>query len=127
MRTSLACLLALTLFPAQDNGLEIVNPRGTYGFLGAERPKTGVLPGDVFFFAFDLKGIQQDAKGKATFSLTTEVTNDKGETFFKEGPRNSVAQNFLGGDTIPCAAHLEVPANTPPGDYAMKVTIVDQA
>ncbi len=127
MRATLACLLALALPPAQDNDLEIINAHGTYGFLGAERPKSGVLPGDVFFFAFDVKGIKQDAHGKAKFSIKTEVVDDKGEVFFKEGPYNSVAHNCLGGDLLPCAAHLEIPADTKPGTYTLKVTIEDLA
>ena len=109
MWTSLLCLLALGAQPDRGGGLEIVNARGTYGYLGAPRPKGGVLPGDVVHFAFDIKGMKQDAKGKAEYSMLMEITDEKGEVFFKEGPRNSVAQNYLGGDLLPCAAHLEVP------------------
>src|SRR5262249_55700536 len=57
MMTALACLLTLSLAPAQEGKLEIVNPRATYGYLGARRPKDGkgVLPGDVLHFRFDVK------------------------------------------------------------------------
>ena len=68
MWNSLTCLLALALPAAQGNELEIVNARPTYGFLGAERPKTGMLPGDVFHFAFDIKGMTTNAKGKASMT-----------------------------------------------------------
>jgi hypothetical protein len=127
MRTSLACLLALAFPPAQDYGPEIVNARGTYGFLGAERPKAGVLAGDIFFFAFEVKGLKLDADGKAKFSVLTEVLSDKGETVFKEGPHVSVAQNILGGDQLPCAAHMEVPHHIKPGIYTLKIVLEDLA
>jgi hypothetical protein len=68
-----------------------------------------------------------DAKGKAEYSLLLEVIDSKGQTHYKEGPNNAVAHNLLGGDLFPCAAHLEVPLKTPPGDYTLKVTITDQA
>jgi hypothetical protein len=123
---SKACLLLLTFPLAQPGDLEVSNARGTYGYLGAKRPPTGILPGDMLFFAFELKGLKVDAKGKASYSLLTEVINDKDEVIFKEGPRNAVAQSILGGDSLPCAAHLEVPTTTPPGAYTLRVTITDR-
>jgi hypothetical protein len=127
MWTTCVCLMALSFPPAQGGELEIVNGRSTYGFLGAPRPKTGVLPGDVLHFAFDIKGLKLDAKGRAEYTLLMEVTNDKGELIFKEGPRNSVAQSYLGGDTLPVAANLEIPLQTKPGTHTLKVTITDRA
>lgn len=127
MWTACVCLAALAFQPAQGGELEILNPRATYGYLGATRPKTGLMPGDVAHFTFDIKGLKQDAKGKAEYSLLMEVTNSKGEVTFKEGPRNGIVQNFLGGDTLPCAAHLEIPLDTKPGTYKLKITITDRA
>lgn len=126
MWTSFACVLALGLPLAQNGDLEIVNVRGTYGFLGAQRPPTGVIPGDVFHFAFDIKGMKLDAKGKASYSLLMEVRDEKGELIFKEGPRNAMVQNFLGGDLLPCSAQLEVPLQSKPGPVTLRVTITDR-
>ncbi len=125
---AVASLLALTLAAGQGGELQIVNSRGTYGYLGAARPKgAGVLPGDVAFFAFDIKGLKLDDAGRASYAVTIEILDPKGQVYYKEGPRNSVAQNFLGGDTLPCAAHVNVPPDTPPGVYPIHVTIADRA
>ncbi len=126
MKALLIPLLAAATLPAQDDGLEIVDARPTYGHLGPERPKTGVLAGEIFHFAFNIKGMKQDENGKANYSLLVEVLDSKGNTAFKLGPRNATAINYLGGDLFPCAAHLSITLDTHPGDYSMRVTIEDR-
>lgn len=126
----LSCLLLCSLAgvgAGQDRKLEIVNPRGTYGHLGALRPKdTGVLPGDVAHVSFDIKNLKHDEAGKASYSVAVEVRDTKGGLFFKQEPHNAVAQNFFGGNTLPCAAHVEIPADAKPGTYTWTVTIRDR-
>ncbi len=126
----LSCVLLCSLVSAgagEDGKLEIVNPRPTFGYLGAARPKgTGILPGDVAHFAFEINNLKHDAKGQSSYSCAIEVRDGNGELFFKQEPHNSVAQNFFGGNSLPCAAQLEIPLNAKPGTYTWKVTIQDR-
>ena len=111
-----------------DDKLEIANHRRTYGYLGAPRPKeTGILPGDIAHFSFDIKNLKVDDIGKAAYSIAIEIKDDAGKTIFEQRPHNSVAQNFLGGNSLPCAAHVEIPLDTKPGAVDWKVTVVDRA
>jgi hypothetical protein len=120
----------LMLMAAQAVGqgsLEIVNARPTYGLLGAPiKSQEGRLPGDLAAFAFDLKGLKLDEHGAAHYSLLVEVLDDKGELYYKEGPTNGTARNQFGGDLLPCHARLEIPADTPPGVYTLRVTAEDR-
>jgi hypothetical protein len=129
MMTALACLLTLGLAPAQEGKLEIVNPRATYGYLGALRPKEGkgILPGDVLHFRFDVKNMKLDSNGRASYSLLVEVFDAKGHQIFRLGPHNATAQCYLGGDTLPCSAHLDIPLTTKPGVHTLKVTVHDRS
>ena len=127
MLTSFTFLAALTLAPAQEGRLEIVNARPTYGYLGPARPRTGVLPGDVAHFRFDVKNMTVDKHGRASYSLLVQVIDDQGKTRFRLGPTNAVAMNCLGGDSMPCAASLEVPLDTPAGAVKLRVVIEDRA
>ena len=126
----LSCVLLCSLAGAGAGGdgkLEIVNPRATYGHLGAVRPKgKGILPGDVAHFSFEINNLQHDDKGRASYSVAIEVRDANGELFYKQEPHNSVAQNFFGGNTFPCSAQLEIPFNAKPGTYSWKVTIHDR-
>lgn len=127
MLHTLPLLLSLSYLPAQEGKLEIVNPRSTYGHLGAPRPRAGVQGGDVFHFAFDVKGMSQDENGRVRYSLHMQVRDEKKQVVFNLGPRNATAINFLGGDTVPCAAHLEVPLDAAAGVHHLHVEIVDLA
>jgi hypothetical protein len=127
MVTSFAVLTVLALAPAQEGGkLEIVNARPTFGYLGPARPRTGILPGDVAHFRFDVKNMALDKKGRASYSLLVQVTDAKGKTRFRLGPTNAVALNCLGGDTMPCSASMEIPLDTPPGPVKLKVLVKDR-
>jgi hypothetical protein len=126
MLNSLVVLTAFVCGGGQDRPLEIANPRATYGYLGATRPKEGRLPGDVVFFTFDIKNMAQDDAGRASYSMLVEVTDSKGASVFKLGPTNSVAQNYLGGNSLPASAHLEIPIDAKPGEYNFKLTVTDR-
>ncbi|MCS7046864.1 MAG: hypothetical protein NZO58_10950 [Gemmataceae bacterium] len=111
----------------QEAALEITEPRPTYGHLGATRPKgKGILPGDVAHFSFSVKNLKNDEKGRASYSIAIEVYDPSGTLFYKQEPYNSIAQNFLGGNELPCAASVEIPLNAKPGTYSWKVTITDR-
>jgi hypothetical protein len=122
----LPCVL-LCLSAAQGDALEIANHRRTYGHLGALKPKeAGALPGDTAYFTFEIKNLKLDAFGKASYSIAIEIRDEAGKIFYQQRPYNSVAQNFLGGNSLPCSAHIEIPLDTKPGPVEWKVTVVDR-
>jgi hypothetical protein len=112
---------------AVEAKLEIVNPRATYGHIGAVRAKSeGILPGDVAHVTFDIKNLKLDERGQAKYSVAIEVRDAKGQLFYEQKPFNAVAQNFFGGNVIPCSAHMDIPLDTPPTDLRWKVTVHDR-
>jgi len=124
--TWLPCVV-LCLAGGQETTLELANPRVTYGHLGAPRPKgAGILPGDTAHFTFEIKNLKLDERGKASYSIAIEIRDAAGKLFFEQKPYNAVAQNYLGGNSLPCAAHIEVPLDAKPGDVDWKVTIKDR-
>ncbi len=128
MLQSLILLVGMSAVGADDAPLEIANAHATYGYLGALRVAAkGRLPGDIVYFAFDVKNMKLDETGRASYSLLVEVTDDKGHLIYKQGPTNAVAQNYLGGNSLPCSAHLEVPLDSVPGTHHLKVTITDRS
>lgn len=117
----------ILLSAAQGGDLELVNHRRTYGHLGALRPKeTGMMPGDIAHFTFDIKNLKQDENGKASYSIAIEIKDASGKVFFEQRPYNSIAQNFLGGNALPCSAHVEIPLDAKSGPVDWKVTVVDR-
>lgn len=127
MLSSLVICSFLGVGAVGDGKLEIANPRATFGHLGAPRPKgKGILPGDVAHFSFEIKNLKHDERGQSSYSIAIEVRDSNGELFYKQEPQNSVAQNFFGGNSLPCSALLEIPLNAKPGTYAWKVTIHDR-
>ncbi len=126
----LVSCLALSLGQGAGKGagrLEITNPRSTYGHLGAVRPKdAGIIPGDVVHVSFDILNLKLDANGRAAYSVEIEVRDAKGELAYHQRPYNAVAQNFFGGNSMPCSAHVEVPLDAQPGARHWKVTIHDR-
>jgi len=121
------------LFVAQGAGepasgkLEIVNVRGTYGYLGAKRPATGVLPGEVLHFSFDVKNLKLDANGRASYSIGIEIFDDKGELVHRQNPQISAAVSNFGGNVLPCSSHMQIPLDAKPGVVKWKVTVTDNA
>lgn len=127
MIASLVSLLAFAL-AGQEGPLEIANTRATHGYLGSKHPLVeGRLPGDIVYFTFDLKNLKLDETGRASYSMLVEVLDEKGRPVFKLGPTNSIAQNFLGGNSLPVSAHLEIPAESEPGKFLFRVTVTDRA
>src|SRR5438552_471866 len=112
----LTLLLTAALLPAAQAGgkLEIVNPRITYGHLGAVRPKEGTLPGDVAHVSFDIKNLKQDERGRAAYTVAIQIREAKGDMLFEQRPLNAIAQNYFGGDTLPCSAVVDIPVDAKP-------------
>lgn len=119
--------LSLLLPAAQDSGPEIVDVKSTYGYLGAPRPKGGMMPGDVAHVSFGIKNLKADAAGKVSYSIGIVIKNDEGKVIYEQRPFNAVAQNLFGGDTLPAAARIEVPLDIKPGAAHWEVTVEDRA
>jgi hypothetical protein len=126
MMTQLVFGMALLVGQGEGGELEVGKVRPTYGYLGAPRPRTGILPGDVAHFSFDIKNLKLDANGRAAYSIAIEIRDEKGQLFYEQKPYNSVAHNFFGGNSLPASAHLAVPLDAKPGNYDIKVTVADR-
>jgi len=128
MLTTLALVAAVGLAPAQGGKLDLTNVRPTYGVLGAPRPDTKFLPGDVFFLAFDIENIKVSDDGRVLYAMGMEVTDGKGKVWFEQKPDDKItAVNSLGGSKLPAFANVDIGLNMPPGPYTLKVTVIDRA
>jgi hypothetical protein len=127
MWTSVVALALLTSNAGQPGKLAVTNERLTYGHLGPERKEAKYLPGDVIHLMFEVDGIAFDTNGKATYATGLEILDGQGTELLKQKPRTASAQNYLGGNTLPCAAHLQIPLESKPGFYTFRVNVVDGA
>jgi hypothetical protein len=105
--------------------LRLSNARATYGFLGAPRPDNAVLPGDVYFLAFDIDNLTVKDDGEVTYRMGINLSNANGTVLYGQEPQEKKAHNSLGGKSLSAFAATEVGTNTPPGEYTVKVTVVD--
>jgi hypothetical protein len=127
MWTTLAFVAALGVNPGATDKLSLTNVRNTYGVLGATRSDNKYFPGDQYFLAFDIQGVQPDEAGKVLYSIAMQVTDRKGKVLFKQTPKSHEAVNSLGGKTLPAFASLKIGLDEPPGDYKVKITVMDLA
>jgi hypothetical protein len=127
MWTTLALAAALGAAPAQAGELKLSNVRSTHGVMGPTRAEDKLLPGDTYVVCFDIGGMTPDERGKVSYSMGLEVTDATGKTLFTQEPANLEATASLGGDTIPAFARLDIGLSQPPGEYTLKVTVLDRA
>jgi hypothetical protein len=128
MWTSVALFAALTLTPGQGGGLNLSNPRITYGELGSTRPDNKLLPGDIFFLSFDIDGIKISDAGRVKYSMAMEVFDSTGKSIFKQPPVER-PDDFvpLGGTKLPARAFVSVGPDQAAGIYTCKVTVTDMS
>ncbi len=127
MWTTCAIAAALSLAPVQADGeLALTNIRNTYGLLGATRPDNKLVPGDIFFIAFDMENVNVDEAGEVRYSMGMEVRDTKGKIVYKQEPKDLKALNSTGGRRVPCFAHVVVGTDQPPGKYTVKVSVADR-
>lgn len=127
MLATLVLMSSLAVAPGQTGELKLSNPRATFGVLGAIRKDAKIIPGDVFFMAFDIDNLKMDDEGKITYSMGMELINPKGETEYKRDPQEvPPVYNVLGGNRIPAFAHAETSPDTTPGEHTLKVTVIDR-
>ena len=129
MWTSVALLAtALTLTPGQAaETLTLSNPRATYGELGPARTEPKLLPGDIFFLAFDIEGIKVTNTGRVRYGMLMEVIDSAGKSIFKQQPVERDDFLPLGGTKLPARAFVSIGVDQPAGVYTCKVTVSDLA
>lgn len=128
MWTTLPLVAALALTPAQPlPGLNLTNPRNTYGELGGTRPEGPLLPGDFLFVGFDIENITIDPAGQVKYTMAMEVTDKAGKSWYKQEPTEKTDFAPLGGAKLPARAYVSVGLDQPAGEYNLRVTVVDQA
>jgi hypothetical protein len=127
MWATLALATALNVAPAQSGALQLKNDRVTYGELGQERKDSKLLPGDIFYVAYDIEGLKTGDDGQVRYSMVLELLNKEGKSQFKQEPRELEAFNALGGDRVPGIAQVTIGTDTPPGEYTLKVTVKDRS
>ena len=126
MLGTLVLAASLSLAPHQGGQLKLTNPHATYGFLGPTRPDDKVLPGDFYFVAFDIEGLDVRDDGTVQYSMGMELLNSKGESQFKKDPQDLESNNSLGGTKMPGVMTAEIGTDTAAGKYTMKVTVTDR-
>src|SRR5579862_3615360 len=127
MWVSVFAAVLLGLGTGQTGKLGVANDRLTYGHLGPARESAKYLPGDVIYLVFEVQNMTFDSDGKASYAVGLEILDGKGTELHKQKPRNATSRNYLGGITLPCAANMQVPLETPPGNYTLRVSVVDNA
>ena len=122
---TLTLLAALTATPGQAAGLNLTNPKITYGELGSTRPDNKLLPGDIFFLSFDIEGIRVSETGRVRYGMAMEVTDSTGKSIFKQMPVERDDFLPLGGTKLPARAFVSVGPEQPAGTYTCRVTVTD--
>jgi hypothetical protein len=127
MLHTLAVTAALAFAPAQG-ALALSNDRLTYGELGANRPDTKLLPGDVCFISFDIDNLTIDAEGKVNYTMAMEfISNKDGKQIFKQDPVKREELMPLGGTRLPARAFVILAPDQAVGSYTCKISVVDLA
>jgi hypothetical protein len=128
MIPTLALAAALGLAPSQPaaGALSLKNVRVTYGELGAPRTDDKLLPGDLYFIAFDIEGIKVDDTGKVSYSMAMVVTDKNNKPIFNQEPANRDEHIPLGGSKLPARAYIAIGLDQESGTYTCKVTVTDR-
>jgi len=127
MWVSVVTAVLLGLGSGQTGKLAVANDRLTYGHLGPPRETAKYLPGDIIYLIFEVQNMTFDGDGKASYAVGLEILDAKGTPLHKQQPRNATTRNYLGGTTLPCAANMQVPLESAPGNYTLRVTVIDSA
>lgn len=128
MWSSVALLAAaMTFTPTQPGGLNLSNPRMTYGELGSPRTEAKLLPGDIFFLSFDIENIKVSESGRVRYGMAMEVIDSTNKSIFKQQPVERDDFLPLGGTRLPARAFVSIGIDQAPGTYTCRVTVTDLA
>src|SRR5262245_37282639 len=126
MMGAFALAASLMFAPAQTTtGINISNIRHTYRDLGATRPDTNYLPGDVIFIAFDIEGLKMNDEGKVSYVMGLEVLDKAGKAIFNAPPTKNEMILPLGGAKLPGHVYVAAGPEMQTGTYKCKITISD--
>ncbi len=130
MFTTLALAVALSSALGQSEQLTISNARATYGRYGPARADDKLLPADTYWVAFDVDGFKVDKEDKnkedkILYTMSMQVTNEKGKVVYGIDPLDQESQNILGGSNVPSFSFFSAGTH-PPGEYTLKVNIMDR-
>lgn len=125
MTATIVLAAALSFAPAQSAGLNVTNIRHTFRDLGASRPDTIYLPGDVVFIAFDIEGLKMTEEGKVGYIMGMDVLDKAGKAILNAPPSKSEMVLPLGGNKLPAHVFVALGPEMVSGAYRCKVSIAD--
>jgi hypothetical protein len=127
MWATLALSAAVSLAPAQAGGLELKNVRFTQSALGSARADSKFLAGDLAVLSFDAEGLQPTGRSRVRYGVGIELSR-KGaaKPEYSRAPHDRDAVVPFGGTRLPLHAVANIGTDTPPGEYVMKVTLIDR-
>jgi hypothetical protein len=126
MWATLTLMSALSMTPGQAGGdLEVSNARVTYGRLGPARKDAKFLPGDVYFVAFDVDGLQFNG-GNAKYSTKMILRGPDGKPVYESTQQETELFTIQGGGRVTLDAYAAILTDTKPGEYTLELTISDQ-
>src|SRR4030095_786433 len=105
--------------------LEISDVKARYSPNGPERKSLEVVPGDAIHFSFRMNGLALDGDRKTDAAVEMEISDSSGKLLAQQKSPSLRIQPFL-GKSLDGSAFINVPAQFPPGNYKLKVTVVDQ-
>jgi hypothetical protein len=127
MLQTLALTAALSLAPAQNAPLALTNERLTFGGeFGPTRPNNKLLPGDIFFLAFDIENLKLDPRGQVQYSIGMDVTDSSGKAIYGQKPADQEMLLPLGGSKLPARAFVILRPDQAKGVYNCRVTVTDR-
>src|SRR5947209_14636064 len=111
---TLALLLVVALTPgAEGAALKVSNVRAAYSDLGPVRRDDSVLPGDIYFVAFDIDNVKVNKEGELKISMAMDVTDRNGKNVYNQDFKDMVQLNSLGGTRVPGFAHVIIGTSQP--------------
>src|SRR5262249_35700103 len=83
---------------------------------------------DVYVVSFDIENLTMKEDGLIHYLMGMELTREgKDKPEYKSEPQEKEIVNTLGGSRIPAFTRAEIGLDTKPGNYTLKVTVIDPA
>jgi hypothetical protein len=116
-------LVAVLACPA--DALELKNGRAAYDPLGVPKQDNKFLPGDFFYYFYEVEDLHVDTKtGVARVVQTMELLDEKDKIVYSPPPGDMVVPLF--GAHRMLSNVITVTGAQPPGKYTLRVTVKDK-
>jgi hypothetical protein len=126
LSVSLLSVALLALAPECASALEVKNARPSYGPLGATRPDSKFLPGDVLFIHYDIEGLTPHAKtGKVGYFSELEFLDSKGKSISSKKSDTQSLLPDLGPKSVAGVMNAVMGEDQKPGKYTVKLKVTD--